>query len=238
MDCCKRRLPAGKAASIGFRVGRELTARFGAEFNFDSVQASLDMRNGASASLDQTRASFLAVFSSLFPGGAASTMTLAPARDIRQDFVTGTVNVNLGAYGPARPYATAGLGAVLNRGEAPSASIHGSYVFPSTGTALIDERDLVVVRAVVKDKSLVSVVGGGVRLHVSPRQGVRADFRVHLTANPIDTAVDATPSLVTQPSLGAVLVFPTESLAAIQLDERPAVQPERSGGQWTHDVCR
>ena len=185
------------------------------------------MSNGASAALEQTRASFLAVFTSLFPGGAASTMTLAPARDIRQDFVTGTVNVNLGAYGPARPYMTAGLGAVLNRGEAPSASLDGSYIFPSTGTVLIDESDHVVVRAVVKDKSLVSVVGGGVRLHVSPRQGVRADFRVHLTDNPIDTAVDATPSLVMQPNLGVALLFPTNP--SLQFSSTSARRSSLSG---------
>jgi hypothetical protein len=74
-------------------------------------------------------------------------------------------------------------------------------------TVVWDETDTVTVHAVTRDHAFATVLGGGTRIHVSPRHGLRADLRVHLTENPVDTTVDATPSRGPGGTVNAVAII-------------------------------
>lgn len=187
----------GGGGSVGFRVSRQLTSRFSAEFNFDRAATSLDLAGGVESALEATRASFVPVFLSALPPGdltVTSVVAIERGGDHWQRHVTGAVNIHVGTFGRLAPYVAAGAGAVFNDGVAPVATLTGKYRSSPAATVVWDETDTVTVRAVTRDHAFVTVLGGGARIQVSSRHGLRADLRVHLTENPVDTTVDATPS--------------------------------------------
>jgi hypothetical protein len=55
--------------SVGFRVSREITPRFSAEFNLDFASAPLEITAPAVAAIQATRASFESAFEALFDTG-------------------------------------------------------------------------------------------------------------------------------------------------------------------------
>ena len=201
----------GGGGSFGFRVSRQLTSRFSAEFNFDRAATSLDLADGVESALEATRASFIPVFLSALPGNVTATSVLAIERggDHWQRHVTGAVNIHVGTFGRVAPYVAAGAGAVFNDGVAPVATLTGEYRSSPVATVVWDETDTVTVRAVTRDHAFVTVLGGGARIHVSSRHGLRADLRVHLTGNPVDTTVDATPSRAPGGTLNATALIGT-----------------------------
>jgi hypothetical protein len=202
----------GGGGSFGFRVSRQLTSRFSAEFNVDRAATSLDLADGVESALEATRASFIPVFQSAFPPGElAVTSVLAIDRggDHWQRFVTGAVNIHVGTFVRVAPYVAAGAGAVFNDGVAPVATLTGRYRSSPIPTVVWDETDTVKVHAVIRDHAFVTVLGGGARIHVSSRHGIRVDLRVHLLESPIDTTIDATPSRGPGGTLNATAVVAT-----------------------------
>jgi hypothetical protein len=100
------------------------------------------------------------------------------------------------------------------------ATLTGNYTFSPNAQVSLDETDTVTVHAVPRDHAIVAVFGGGARLHVSPRHGVRADLRLHLTENLIDTAVDARP--VRRPGGTSSAIFVVATNPALQFASGPA----------------
>jgi hypothetical protein len=204
--------------SFGFRVSRNLTPRLAAEFNFDYADTPVELLDSAIEAIGDTQASFVPAWTDLLGTGFTFNQAVTSTGDIVQGdasqmVATGAIVVRLTEIGRLRPYATAGAGALLNRGTLPRADITGQYSFDFANLFPIEETDSVSIRLAMKDRVFVGVLGGGVTYDLSPNQGVRVDVRVHLSDNPIDTLVDAQPSVTQQ-----MPAF------AINTGTRPAVQ--------------
>lgn len=201
-----------RGGSVGFRIGRSLSPRFGVEFTLDAPQGRLKFTDQAIAGIESTRASFLAAWNEstglIASGGrivfinpsVASTATIDDGR-ARQLFTTGALTVNLATRGRIVPYATVGAGVVTNHGTLPRATLAGSYRFDSLGALIayfpVNETDTVTVRVVnAHQHPLTTVFGGGVKLLGSNRWGVRADVRAYISKNTLDVQVDASPRVV------------------------------------------
>ena len=125
-----------------------------------------------------------------------STTTLLEGTNIRDTFLTGAVNVTLSRGTRLEPYLTGGAGVRIRSGDLPTPTVSGSYRFTALGFATINESDSVRVHFAGKETAPVGVFGGGVKYALSPRQGLRADVRVHISPNSIDTLVDTLPNSV------------------------------------------
>ncbi len=216
--------------SFGLRVSRQLTPRFSAELNFDRASSPVLLVSGLENALQATRASFETVFRRQFPGGdVGTTVTIDRGGDVSQRFVTGAVNFHFDTFGRVAPYVTAGLGGVFNSGEAPSATLVGNYQLAALPQFVVDETDTVTVHAAPADHALVTLFGGGARFHVSPRHGVRADVRLHVTQNPIHTTVDARPLRGAGGTNNAIVVVVTQPALQFGSGPSPPVQSSLSG---------
>ena len=80
-------------------------------------------------------------------------------------------------------------------GTSPTANLVGSieYEHISIRFNTVQELDQVELTGTTKKTRPVGVVGGGVRIPLSERIGLRADARVHFSANRDETFVSATP---------------------------------------------
>ncbi|HEV8395547.1 MAG TPA: hypothetical protein VGQ37_14810 [Vicinamibacterales bacterium] len=207
----------GTGGSVGFRIGRTLTPRFGVEFTLDAPQGHAKFTDTALAGIESTRASFVGAWNErtgLVTSGAgivfinpaiASVSTIDDDRG-RQLFTSGALTINLATRGRIVPYAAVGAGVVMKSGDLPRATLAGSYRFDSlgalTGYFPVNETDTVTVRLVsARQHPLTTVLGGGVRVFGSNRWGVRADVRAYISKNTLDLLVDASPRVVvgTQP---------------------------------------
>lgn len=200
--------PAG--GSGGLRVSRQLTPRYSAEFNLDYARVSLEIVEDAENALEASRASFPPVWRTLFATNSTISSTLELSRGSAQQqlIAAGALNIRLGGSPRVAPYVIVGAGSLFNRGTTPSATLTGVYQFALVGMTAVDERDTVTVHAVVKERTFVGVLGGGVRFQLAARHGVRADLRVNLSDNPVDLTVDASPA-VTFHTPGSILFVPT-----------------------------
>lgn len=192
--------------NVGFRVSRDLTPRFAAEFNFDYAQTPVEVRSGVQAALDTTTNSFRSAFqneaflpSLLFTGKTVTASNSLQVEDGSEILTTGAVRVNLLTQGRFRPYVTGGAGIVKQRGGAPTASATGAYSFqiqvPGLGLFPMNERDVVAIRQTFDESMFVGVVGGGVNIPINPHSGIRVDVRAHLGGTTDRTLVSATPDV-------------------------------------------
>jgi hypothetical protein len=190
-------------AGAGVRLGRRLTRLLGAEFSIDTIAGSLNLTDTALRSIDATRASFTPMWNAILATGPAvfldrnvsSNTTLRDRVGSRQTLATGAVTFELPSKGRVTPYATGGGGVMFRSGDLPSATLTGNYQF-RIGTFPFNETDVARVHFTAKDRVPVGLFGGGVKYALSARQGIRADVRVHVGANSIDTLVDARPGAV------------------------------------------
>jgi hypothetical protein len=193
-----------RGAGAGVRLGRRLTRSIGAELSIDTMAGSLNFTGTALSGIEATRASFTPMWNAILSTGptiflnrsVSSNTTLTDRVDSRQTFVTGAATFELPGMGRVTPYATAGGGVVFRSGDLPTATLTGNYQFRIAGTFPFNETDVVKVHFTAKDRVPVGLFGGGVKYALSARQGLRADVRVHLSANSIDTLVDARPNVV------------------------------------------
>jgi hypothetical protein len=88
--------------SFGFRVSRDLTPRFTAEFNFDYAQTPMELRAGVRSGLDSTTGSFGLVFqnelflpSLIFVGKNVTASNSVQVEDGSEILTTGAIRVNL-----------------------------------------------------------------------------------------------------------------------------------------------
>ena len=195
----------GDGGGFGFRVGREITPRFGAEFNLDRTSAAVDLTGGALAGIEASSDSFVSAFvDGLLPTGpfrnvtAASAFQAAPgARN--QVAATGALNIKLTTRWRVTPYATVGAGIIMNSGDSATVDLDGRYAFDIRGFFPIAESDSVHMSHVVDDNVLIGVFGGGVKTLLTRRSGIRVDARVHVGSRTIRTLLRAAPEMVANP---------------------------------------
>ena len=207
----------GNGGSFGFRVSRVLTPRLSAEFNFDYAVSSLSVPADVTSGIETTATSFRTTFEGyMAPLASPSTPTSVTSSGSVDDggggqiLATGAVLVNLRTRGKVIPYATAGLGITSDGGDAPSGALEGQYAVRFQTTPFIEETDRVSLTYETDDRTVVGVFGGGARVFLSARAGVRADVRIHLGSRTVRTLMDANPSVrVATPELSNVLWTPT-----------------------------
>ena len=224
-----------RGLSVGGRVSRRLTSRLSAEFNVDSVARTINLTGATLTGVEATRASFGPVWNAIIAtgggvlftnGSTSSTTALTDGTDTRHTSVTGAVNIALTTGTRVVPYLTAGGGVVIRSGDLPSATLTGNYQFSFVGLAPLNESDVVKVHFAAKDRAPVGVFGGGIKYALSGRHGLRADLRVNLSRNSLDTLVDAQPARVigTPP-----FSIPSTTVPALVFSNTPATRSSLSG---------
>jgi opacity protein-like surface antigen len=221
-------------SSVGVRVDRLLTPRFGVEFALDSTQGQLTLRSTTKNLITASQASFLATWNTLLnaPSGGSQVVTSDAALDDergRQVVTAGALLINLLSSASLSPYVAVGAGYIAGRNGAPSVTLVGNYdfMFPSIQIAPIprlhlNDTDTVKIQAVAKN-SITWVFGGGVKYAVGKRWGVRADLRdyvnrdvirINLTTAP-NTAFVGSPGTVTfaLSQTSPLLIFSSSPLA-------------------------
>ena len=143
-------------ASFGFRLGRAITRRFGAEFTLDYGRAPQALRSSAVAAVEAARDSYLAAFTALTGSDPFVSPTVTSVSAIEEDersqiTATGSFLVNLRTSGRAIPYVSVGAGVRGSAGEMPRVSLEGHYRFQPFGLFPVDEIDSVVVRTAVDE---------------------------------------------------------------------------------------
>jgi hypothetical protein len=189
--------------AFGFRLGRTLTPRIDAEFTFDYSPGGLKFTDEANDAIQAANSSFGPAWIALLATGGTTNRQANSVIELQdgdgyQMSAIGALRLYFTDAGRFRPFATAGAGALINGGDAPSATLTGTYSFLFAGLFPINERDVATVSVDVKDTSFVGMVGGGFDYHLSPRQGIRAGVRLHLGPNQVNTVVSASPSVTIQ----------------------------------------
>lgn len=183
----------GNGGGFGFRVGREITPRFGAEFNLDFTSAPVDLTGGTLAGIEASSDSFVPAFvDGLLSTGPFRSVTAASEFQAAtsagdQIAATGALNINLTTRGRLTPYATVGAGIVMNNGDNATVDLNGSYAFDIRGFFPIAESDSVHMSHVIDDNVFIGVFGGGVKALLTQRSGIRVDARVHVGSHTIRT---------------------------------------------------
>jgi len=181
--------------ALGVRVARSINARFGWEVTVDASRPDLTLTGATLSRIEATRASFVPTIqgvlgSSSSPAVTSTVTTTSPAKSSLA-FATGALTVNLRESGRAMPYVVGGGGMAVIGGDAPGATLVGTYRFGAT-TAVLGS-DSVALRYSLHSPAATGVAGGGVKYAVSPRWGLRVDGRVYIYENTLTGLVDATP---------------------------------------------
>jgi hypothetical protein len=185
----------------------------------DVTHGTLQFTEAARQAIEATRASFVPMWNAIIATGGGviftnptvtATADLVDVVDRRQTLVAGAATFDVAATGRVVPYVMGGGGVRINSSDAPTATLTGKYRFtinfsiPSGGAAPLDETDVARVHFGQKDKVAVGLAGGGVRVQIARRHGVRVDVRVEVSADPLDTLVDGTPARVQGTPAGSI----------------------------------
>jgi hypothetical protein len=205
-----------RGATFGFRLSRAVTRRFGVEFSLDHERGTLTLPPSVVAGIEATRASFVPAVSALIGSGPfeASTVTSVSSfeeKRVSRILTTGALTVNLMTSGRAIPYVTAGAGFAAHTGGTPRASLEGNYQFQILGRSPVNERDSVALRTEI-DEGVVGVFGGGLKLSVSRRWGLRFDLRAFVNEVSVETMLDARSSATSAAPAGAAASLSEPSL--------------------------
>ncbi|PWT81163.1 MAG: hypothetical protein C5B57_11050 [Blastocatellia bacterium] len=206
-------------ASVGFRFGRSITPRFDAELSVDYDFGALALTSGSDSGIETSRASFATAWNVLTAGpsrGTANVSSVAAISDHRgrQVVTTGTLVINLSTSSSVKPYLVAGAGVISRTDGSPEATLVGDYRFglvfppgitPPVGPPTFHETDTVVVRSST-DTAPAGVFGGGLKVAVSNRWGVRIDVRDHVSRDKTTTLLDATPAAAALTPSGVLLL--------------------------------
>jgi len=145
---------------------------------------------------------------------------------VRQTVLSGGVNIRLTRPGRLGTHVSAAAGRVTNGGETPEVRLRGHYQFRFLGEFPFNESDSVMIRFIDRQHALVGLVGGGMTYDLGARHGIRADARVQITGNKIETSVDA----VTTRSTGTPALFlPSETDPSIQFSNVNAISSSLGG---------
>jgi hypothetical protein len=189
-------------AGFGFRVSRTLTPRLAAEFNVDYVASSLSVPSEIATGIQDSATSFRDTFNGFlaFANTAQRPVTVTSSGSVEdgdgsQLLATGALTVNLATRGRVIPYVTGGAGIVSDRGADPTAQLEGQYGIQVNTVPIIEETDRVTLTYAADRKAAVGVFGGGARVFLSERAGVRVDVRVHVSSRSVRTLLNATPDV-------------------------------------------
>ena len=195
----------GAGGVVGLRLTRRITSRLSAEFNLDYALGPLRLSSDATSAMEAARASYVTALNGLFVSPFIASRTVDSTLAITDEegsqiLTTGAVRVEvLNARGFA-PYVVGGVGALSVRGDGPHAVLTGNYqvLFSITGAPIppstMTQTDVVTVTSTM-ESGAVWVLGGGVRLSISDRWGLRIDVRDHMHGNTLTTHVSASPVL-------------------------------------------
>jgi len=179
-------------AAFGFRVSRRITRRAAAEFSIEHG-GELSISDQGLSRIDASRSSFASAFGSVTSVTANSRSTIKE-HGAPLTFSTGALIINTPGVGGIRPFLTVGAGVLSTGRETPNASIVGSYdPGPSVSMNLSDVvTDTVELDfAPSKRQSFAALLGGGIKVPMNSRWGIRADFGAYLYRNPITTSLTA-----------------------------------------------
>jgi hypothetical protein len=230
--------------SVGFRVARRLTPRLSAEFSFDRNARAIAINSDAPAQIESSRASFAKMWGAVAglpifgpPSLATATATLTPG-GAHESLAAGALVIDIGSGGRILPYAVVGAGAVMVSGDLPSAQLTGDYrlqitfapgplppafLLPGFPPLVFHETDLVTIRG-SRGTAPAAVFGGGARLALSPRAGIRIDLRDHVSRDTGTTLVDAAPTATppAPPGTGMSVQF-FGSTPVVQISNVPGI---------------
>ncbi len=230
---------------FGFRVGRRITSRVGAEVSLDTVSAPFDLTSealtGVNASRDSYRAAFADGLLLLGPFLDATVTTDLQTRTRtnrpRQLVATATLNVNLVTGGRFIPYATVGGGVLVNRGDTPAMDVNGEYSLALAGVDVIAESDHVTLKSAIDGHVPVGVLGGGIRAFLTGQSGLRVDVRVHVGRQTVRTLVSARPGTVASSGPASDIVVASFTSPGIQFSNNDAMfGPSSLSGPVLTDV--
>lgn len=220
--------------NVGFRVGRRITPRLVAEFNFDYAGTSFEERAGVRSGLTATSASFGPTFLPIlsppffFVGANPSATSSLEVEGGSEITATGTVRFDLLTRGRFTPYVTGGAGVARLSGNGPMATMNGGYSFLFFGIAPYDERDTVALTQTFDESVFIGVFGGGVNIAINPRSGIRVDARVHLGSATDRVELDATPRVT--PGGNAQISSGTTPSIAFSNSAQPTPNPSSLSG--------
>jgi hypothetical protein len=129
----------------------------------------------------------------------------------------GALNVNLLTHRMLTPYVSIGAGIVSTYGVLPHATIAGTYRFPAPnidprqGIDAVVQTDTVTIRYEDEAAPLFTL-GGGFKLDLTPRSGIRGDVRFDISPNNGRMTVDAAPSETSGTGVSFAYLGPTSSM--------------------------
>jgi hypothetical protein len=197
-------LDRGTGVGFGARLSRRLTPRLRAAFVIESVSESLELSESATAAIETTRASFERVWNDiiatgggvLFTNSSVQSSVTTPEASGRTMYITGGVEYQLTRDKRLVPFASVAAGVAHRTGSLPEIRMTGTYQFVFINGGPLAEHDNIRVHFRGDSSSPAGVFGAGFRYFMSARQGIRAEFRVHISSGSIATLVDATPQSV------------------------------------------
>ena len=208
-----------QSGSIGGRVhyGRA-GRRLGYEASVEVASGGPRWTDAALAGIEASRASFITSWSRTFPAAVTSQATIVngSAKEITW---TGGVTVDVVRRGADSFFATGGIGSIAARGEAPSATLKGRYVF-NVGNATLDETDTVTLTA-TRRSVFFWTTGAGWKHQLSPRFGMRADLSAAFGQNNLTMQIHTAPVVVPSPTSPSVFATVGSGSSTIFLSNVP-----------------
>jgi hypothetical protein len=216
-------LEPSTGGAFGFRVRREVTPRYSAEFSVDVIAGATTLTDDLLVGVDASRESFGAAFDALLASGpftdpevvAAAIAVDGASREVA---VTGSAIYRFTPGAAIDPYVTLGGGLLVPSGEAASVTLEGQYRAVIGGTVRIEEFDRVALRF-DRRQTWIGVVGGGVSRTMANAWGLRVDGRVLLGAHRTRLLLDASPEVPTNAPAGFI---ESGTNPAIQFSNDPA----------------
>ena len=201
---------------VGARLDRRLTDRLGVEIAGEYRRGRLAFQPDALSGIESARASAKSAVEGALsrystPSSVSTTVTVLDRQRATQLVATASLIVNLKESGRLMPYAALGGGVVINDATSPKAALVGTYHVGSPAQLMYT--DSVALGTVEDDRVWMGVAGGGVKVAISSRWGVRFDARGNLYRNTRDQSVDVSPTLGLQ-STGQP--FPILTTGAVQ----------------------
>jgi len=216
--------PAAHPAAFALRVRRRLNPRLALEIGVGGSAKSSIHTAEISEALESAFDSVGPALIDLFKSGPFASPTVITAEGVihapyDETAITAAVNRDVGHLWRLQPYVTFGGGVMIPREEFfAGGSVQARYTTSILGEVPIDETDTVRVDF-TRPKSMVAVIGGGVRHDLSPKWALRFDARVLVGPDTTRVHLDATPSVARGVPAGFIESFTNP---AIQFSNDPA----------------
>ena len=231
--------------NVGVTAARWLWPRVAVELHVDYSSTAVVLHNRTLAAVEASSVSFVEAWDRYLQGAVAASGVASDAfvsshaerGGGHQIFVIGAIKAVVHEGFDSRIYVAGGMGTVRTWSRAPDVTLSGGYQFASAvetspGHAVLApfaERDDVRIRVELgKDRKLVGSLRGGFEYYIDPRRGFRLDIALLLSADAVDTILDASPAVVVREP-GAAIAGTTSP--TIQFSSHPSdVTPSSLSG--------